>query len=133
MKTLASPRSLGLAAILGAGLIACSSNPLEPFQPEISNATDNFALQATAVAGVTSTQTYSWNNTGTRATVNHSTTTSAGTAQLTIRDATGTVVYTRVLVPSLNEPTAQGMPGTWSIVLTMTTYSGTLNFRTQKL
>ena len=133
MKTLASPRSLGLAAILGAGLIACSSNPLEPFQPEISNATDNFALQATAVAGVTSTQTYSWNNTGTRATINHSTTTSAGTAQLTIRDGTGTVVYTKVLVPSLNEATAQGTPGTWTIVLTMTTYSGTLNFRAQKL
>lgn len=133
MKTLASPRWLGAAVILGVGLIACSSNPLEPFQPEISNATDNFELQATAVVGVTSSQTYSWNNTGTRATINHSTTTSAGTAQLTIRDGTGTVVYTKVLVPSLNEATAQGTPGTWTIVLTMTTYSGTLNFRAQKL
>jgi hypothetical protein len=133
MKTLSSRRSLSFAVILGVGLVACSSNPLEPFQPEISNATDNFQLQATAVVGVTSTQTYSWNNTGTRATINHSTTTSAGTAQLAIRDGTGTVVYTKVLVPSLNEATAQGTPGTWTIVLTMTTYSGTLNFRAQKL
>lgn len=133
MKTRASLHSLGLMAILAAGLIACSSNPLEPFQPEISNAPDNFQLQATAVAGVTSTQTYSWNNTGTRATINHSTTTSAGRAQLTIRDGSGSVVYTKVLAPSLNEPTATGTPGTWTIVLTLTSYSGTLNFRTQKL
>jgi hypothetical protein len=133
MKTLASLRSFGLAVILAAGLTACSSNPLEPFQPQISNAADNFQLQATAVVGVTSTQTYSWSNTGTRATINHSTTTTAGTAQLTIRDGAGTEVYTKALVPSLNEATATGTTGTWTIVLSMTAYSGTLNFRAQKL
>jgi hypothetical protein len=123
--------------MLGAGLTACSSSPvdtsLEPFQSQIANATDNFQLQATAVMGVTSTETYSWRNTGTRATINHSTTTTAGTAQLTVRDGAGTVVYTKALVPSLNEATAAGAAGTWTIVLTMTTYSGTLNFRVQKL
>jgi hypothetical protein len=133
MRTLASFRSFGLAVILGAGLTACSSNPLEPFQPEISNATDNFQLQATAVVGVTSTRTYSWSNTGTRATINHSTTTTAGTARVTIRDGAGTEVYTKALVPSLNEATATGTTGTWTITLTMTAYSGTLNFRVQKL
>ena len=133
MKTLASLRSIGLLVILGGGLTACSSNPLEPFQPQISNATDNFQLQATGVVGVTSTQTYSWSNTGTQATINHSTTTTAGTALVTIRDAAGTVVYSKALVPSLNEATATGTTGTWTIVLTMTTYSGTLNFRVQKL
>jgi len=133
MKMLASLSAIGIVLILGGGLTACSSNPLEPFQPQISNATDNFQLQATAVVGVTSTQTYSWSNTGTRATINHSTTTTAGTAQLTIRDGAGAVVYTKALVPSLNEATATGTTGTWTIVLTMTTYSGTLNFRAQKL
>ena len=133
MKILASLRSIGLVVILGGGLPACSSNPLEPFQPQVSNAADNFQLQATAVVGVTSTQTYSWSNTGTRATINHSTTTSAGTALLTIRDGAGTVVYAEALVPSLNEATATGTAGTWTIVLTLTVYSGTLNFRAQKL
>jgi hypothetical protein len=134
MKTLASLRSLGLSVVLVTAAGACSSsNPLEPFQPEIVNATDNFQLQATGVTGVTSTLTYSWTNTGTRATVNHSTTTTVGSALLTIRDGTGTVVYTKALVPSLNEPTAAGTAGTWTIVLTMTSYSGTLNFRAQKL
>ena len=134
MRPLPSLRSLSLLGIVAAVASACSgSNPLEPFQPEIANATDNFQLQATGVAGVTATQTYSWNNTGTKATINHSTTTSEGSAQLTIRDASGTVVYTRALAPSLNEPSATGTAGTWTIVLTMTSYSGTLNFRVQKM
>jgi hypothetical protein len=133
MQTFSLFRSISVAVVLGAGAVSCSSNPLAPFQPEINNATDTFQLQATGVTGVTSTQSYSWNNTGTRATINHSTTTTAGSAQLTIRDAAGTVVYTKALAPSLNEATATGTAGTWTIVLTMAAYSGTLNFRAQKL
>lgn len=132
MNSLSIVRAVSVAVLLAVGAGACSSNPLEPFQPEITNATDNFELQATAVTGVTSTQTYSWTNTGTRATINHSTTTSAGTAVVTIRDGAGAVVYTKALVPSLNEATALGTAGTWTIVLTLTGYSGTLNFRAQK-
>lgn len=133
MKTPSYLRSVGLALILGAAPGACSSEPLAPFQPEVASATDNFQLQATSVQGVTSTRTWSWNNTGTRATINHSTTTTAGTALLTIRDGAGTTVYTKALSPSLNEATAVGTTGTWTIVLTLTGYSGTLNFRAQKL
>ena len=134
MRTRPSLGSIGLLVIMATGAGACdSSNPLEPFQPENTNATDNFQLQATDVAGVTSTQTYSWNNTGTRATINHSTTTTAGSTQLTIRDANGTVVYTKALASSLSEASATGTAGTWTIALTMTSYSGTLNFRVQKL
>jgi hypothetical protein len=124
-------RTLSLALVLGS-LAACS-DPLAPFQPEVSNATDSFALQATGVSNVSSTTSYSWQNTGTRATINHSTTTTAGSAQLIVRDAAGAVVYDRALVPSLNEPTIAGVAGTWSVQLRMTGYSGTLNFRAQKL
>jgi hypothetical protein len=119
--------------LLVIGTFLACDDPLAPFQPEISNATDNFQLQATGVTSLSTTRTYSWSNTGTRATVNHSTTTSAGEAKLTIRDAAGTVVYDKVLVPSLNEPTTAGTAGTWSIQLRLTGYSGTLNFRAQKL
>jgi hypothetical protein len=129
--TLSRFRFAPIAAVFGA-LVACS-DPLAPFQPEVSNATDSFALQATGVSGLSSTTSYSWTNTGTRATINHSTTTSAGTAQLTIRDASGTIVYDRGLVPSLNEPTTAGTAGTWTVQLRMTGYSGTLNFRAQNL
>lgn len=119
-------------AVLCSALVACR-DPLAPFQPEVANVTDSFALQATGVNGLTSTSSYSWSNTGTRATINHSTTTSAGSAQLTIRDAAGAVVYDRALVPSLNEPTAVGVAGAWTVQLRLTGYAGTLNFRAQKL
>ena len=90
---------LTVAAIFVSGITATGcSDPLAPFQPEVTNATDNFQLQATGVSRVSATRTYSWSNTGTRATVNHSTTTSEGTARLVIRDAGGTSVYDGPLV-----------------------------------
>jgi len=121
---------IALCALLAAS--GCS-DPLGPFQPEITNTTDSFQLQATGVAGVTSTLTYSWTNTGTRATINHSTTTTAGTARIVIRDGAGTIVYDKALAPSLNEPTAAGTAGSWQIQLVLASYDGTLNFRAQKL
>ncbi len=120
---------IALSTLLASGC----SDPLGPFQPEITNATDNFQLQATGVTGVTSTLTYSWANTGSRATINHSTTTTASSARIVIRDAAGTIVYDKALVPSLNEPTAAGTAGSWMIQLTLVSYGGTINFRAQKL
>lgn len=65
--------------------------------------------------------------------INHSTSTQAGSTLLVIKDAAGAAVYSKELSASLNEPTAVGVAGTWSIELTLTRYSGTLNFRAQKL
>jgi hypothetical protein len=124
-------RRLAIACVL-ATLVACD-DPLSPFQPEVASAPDNFQAQATGVSNVSATRTYTWSNTGTRATVNHSTTTSGGATRLIIRDAAGTVVYDRALSPSLNEPTAVGTAGAWTIELRFTEYTGTLNFRAEKL
>lgn len=111
---------------------ACSDNTLAPFQPEINNVPDTFQLQATGVTSRTVTLDYTWANSGLQATVNHSTTTTAGSAQLTIRDAADAVVYNAMLEPSLNETTLTGVAGNWKIHLVLTGYSGTLNFRVQK-
>jgi len=128
---LRSTRSI--VQLLGSLLLTACSDSLSPFEPEVASNTDNFQLQATEVTGVTSTLNYPWTNTAQRATVNHSTTTTAGTAQVTIRDAAGTVVYEAALVPSLNVPTANGTSGAWTVQLRLTNYTGTLNFRVQKL
>jgi hypothetical protein len=121
------------ATLLLCLLAGCGNDPLAPFQPEVSNAPDNFSLQATGVTSVSTTLNYSWQNSGTRATINHSSTTTAGSTLLVIKDAAGTTVYSKALSPSLNEPTTAGTAGTWSIQLTLTNYSGTLNFLAQKL
>jgi hypothetical protein len=113
--------------------LGCNGDdPLAPFEPEIDNATDSFQLQATGVRDVTTTLTYTWRNTGTVANVNHSTTTTAGTARLVVRAANDVQVYDRQLEPSLNEQTGTGSSGDWIIQLVLTSYSGTLNFRLQK-
>lgn len=122
--------AMALSLVLSA---ACGDDPLAPFQPEITNVADNFQFQATGLTGVTTTKTYTWPNSGTRATINHSTTRTAGAIHLTIRDGAGSVVYDKDLVPSLTEPSTQGSTGNWTIVVRMTDYRGTANFRAQKL
>lgn len=124
---------LALAALLSAVAGCSSSTSLAAFQPQISNAADNFQAQATGVNNVTTTLTYNWANSGTRATVNHATVTTAGATLLVIKDGTGTTVYSKALSASLNEPTGTGVAGTWTIQLTLSNFSGTLNFRAQKL
>ena len=119
-----------LMVVLGAA--GCSDDTLAPFQPEVNNIADTFQLQATGVTSRTATFNYTWSNTGTQGTVNHSTTTTAGTARLVIRDNAGTVVYDETLVPSLNEATLVGVAGNWNVKLILTDYSGTLNFRVEK-
>lgn len=120
-----------LAAAVLLGLAACDDDPLAPFEPEVNGETDNFQLQATGVQDVTATLEYDWQNTSTVANVDHSTTTTAGSARLIVRAADGTVVYDEELVPSLNEATAPGPAGDWTIRLVLDGYSGTLNFRLQ--
>ena len=107
--------------------------PLAPFEPQISNTADNFQLQASNVLDVGSTLDYSWENTGTQASVDHSTTLTAGSARVIVKDANGTTVYDADLLPSKNEQTAIGASGTWTISLVLSNYSGTLNFRVQKM
>jgi hypothetical protein len=124
-------RALSVTALAWT-LAGCSDNPLAPFEPEITNTTDSFQLQATGVTRVTTTLTYTWRNTGTIANVNHSTTTTAGSARLVMRSGNGTQVYDKVLVPSLNEQTATGSTGDWTIQIVLSNYSGTLNVRAQK-
>ncbi|HEX9755499.1 MAG TPA: hypothetical protein VGA42_07310 [Gemmatimonadales bacterium] len=113
--------------LAGAG---CDNEPLGPFP--VTSATDDFELQATDVTGITTRVVYDWRNTGLFARVNHATTTTAGTASIVIRDAFRTIVYEHPLVPSLNQASQIGSPGTWTITLTLTDYSGTLSFRVQK-
>jgi hypothetical protein len=114
-------------------LPACGDDPLAPFQPEIANVTDNFQFQATNLTGVTTTVQYTWQNTGTAATVNHSSAITSGNALLTIRDAVGTQVYSANLVPSGTPSTSTGVAGAWTIRVDLTNTQGTLNFRVQKV
>ncbi len=120
-----------LAGIFGCG--GSKNNSLAPFQPQINNVADNFQLQATGVNNVTSTLTYTWQNTGTSASVNQSCAISSGTATLVILDNNGTQVYTKDLSANGTFTTSVGVTGNWTIRVTLTSNSGDLNFRAQKI
>ena len=130
-------RRLSVAApillVLGA-LAACSSeNVIGPDnQLEVTNAVDNFQWQVSNLDNVTQTLTYTWQNTGTIATVDQSPSAGiTGTATLTIRSGT-TQVYTKSLAIDQVFETTAGTAGTWTIEVVLSGVTGTLNFRVQK-
>jgi len=124
-------RPIAIALILTA---CSSSNTLAPrFQPQISNKADNFAFQATGVDNVSQTLTYTWTCSSGTAMVNPSTTTSAGSVALLIKDGAGTTVYDGGIPPSgIFNTNPAGTAGSWTIRVMFTDYSGTINFRVQK-
>ena len=113
-------------------LVGCQDSPLAPFEPEVLNTVDSFELQATNVAHVNTTLSYSWENTGTLANVNQATVLSEGSATLVLRDAMGTTVYSKDLAENGTFSTSAGTPGTWTIQVQLSDCSGTLNFRSEK-
>jgi len=130
-------RSLRAAAAALVVLATACSNSNEPTvpgtNPEVTNATDNFQLQTSSVTGASTTVTYSWRNTGIAASINQSTTVSAGTMTLTVLDASGAQVYSRSLADNGTYNTLTGTTGNWTIRVVFANASGTVNFRAQRL
>jgi hypothetical protein len=102
------------------------------FQPQVSNQPDNFQFQSTGVTNVSQTLTYTWSNSGIAATVNQATTVTAGQAVIAIKDSSGNQVYSAGLQNNGTFDTATGQTGNWTIIVQLTNYSGTINFRVQK-
>ena len=127
---------LGLLGIMIVFLsTGCSNdkNPIAPFEPEVINNADAFQFQITDAKNVTTTLTYPWSNTGAQATIDHSTALTSGIASVTIFDADSSQVYTSGLLASANESSTSGTIGTWYVKVTFNNFSGTVNFRVEKL
>jgi len=128
-ELLALPVVLGLAICVA----GCGSDPVSPgVQPEITNLVDNFQYQVTDIRNYTHTDSYSWDNTGTQATVDQSATVTAGAASLVVLDASGTQVYSRSLADNGSFTSAAGTAGTWTIRVVYESAGATVNFRAQK-
>jgi hypothetical protein len=102
------------------------------YQPEISNATNTFAFQVTALQNVFDNLQYTWQNDGTTANVNQSPSNLSGSASLVILDAAGTQIYSRSLAENGTFTTAVGAAGKWTVRVRFTNVSGAVNFRLQK-
>ncbi len=122
---------VAIATFTGCG----GGSALNPqFQPQVSNLADNFQFQATGVTNVTQTLQYSWQDSGTGASINQACSITGGTATLTLLDANGTQVYSASLANNGTFQTSPaGVSGAWTIKIVLTGVNGTLNFRAQKM
>ena len=126
--------SIRAAALTVLALVAaCSSDSTAPpgIQPQVTNNTDAFSYQVSAIQNFSGTNSYSWQNTGTVAKITHASDAGAtGTATLTVQDAAGTQVYTGQLLSSSQPLTAPaGVAGAWTIKIVYSNYSNTqVNF-----
>lgn len=121
-----------LALIIAAVAALGCNDSLAPYQPEITNAPDNFQFQITAAKNLTTTREYFWQNSGTVANVDQASAITSGSATLTILDSQGTQVYASSLSVGGSTPTAAGVTGAWTIRVVFTNLNGTINFRTQR-
>ncbi len=121
---------LMVALLVGCGGGTSALNP--QFQPQVGNQADNFQFQTTGIKNVTQTLTYTWQNTGTRASINQACSITAGLATIVIRDSSGALVYSADLAANGTFTSTAGTTGNWTITVTLSGVNGTLNFRVQK-
>lgn len=130
-RTLLTATTFVGLVILASG---CGKDPVSPGRDwQVNNAPDTFQFQASSMENYTKTMQYIWTNSGTTATVDQSCSVTDGTAMLSIRDANGTQVYSRNLGQNGSFPTAAGVAGTWTLTVSLSKTTGTLNFRAQKV
>ena len=125
--------TLGLVLALAASATCGSDNVIGPGnQLQVTNAPDDFQFQVTNLKNVTQTLTYSWSNTGDSANVNQASSLTGGSATLTIRGPTGTLLYQSGLQNNGTFHTVKDVTGTWQIQVAVSQADGSLNFRVQK-
>ncbi len=124
-----------LAAALLLGALACGGNsPMNPsYQPQIINSTNSFQFQLTGVQDGSGSFSYTWQNSGTHASIDRSSSISAGTVNLTLKDSAGAVVYSAPLNGASGSvaTASAGAAGGWTIVVDFVNATGTINFRAQ--
>ena len=102
------------------------------YQPQVVNTPNvKFSFQATGITNVTDAQTYSWSASSGSVIIHPATNTTSGSLTLTIKDATGAVVYTGGVPASGDITPSAAAGGTWQIALVLTNYTGTINFEVQ--
>ena len=127
-------RSILPTALLALALSACDTRiPSAPsLNPQVVNLRDDFAFQATGLAGVTEDAVFSWEITGTTATVDQTPSALLGDATIFVSDANGVQVYQRSLAVNGNFVTAAGAPGTWTIRMHFADASGNVGLHLGK-
>ncbi|MEW6411930.1 MAG: hypothetical protein AB1483_05585 [Candidatus Zixiibacteriota bacterium] len=120
---------LVILALFGCGATDEDTNNLDP---EVLSKVDTFSFWAGELYTVTARLTYSWTNTGTSALIDHSSARLGGSAALILLDNDGIQVYQANLQSGVTDVSAPGNPGSWTVVVAMEDFTGTVSFRVKK-
>lgn len=122
--------SVAATTVLSAALLAaCGTGPTGEFPRQFTNQPDRFEFETLIdVSGITRTETFTWTNSSTNATVTSTTDTDAGEARLVLRDGAGTLLFDQALTSSLDQVSADGVAGEWTIELVISDFSGDIAF-----
>ena len=116
-------------AFVAFGTAACSEGPAATSsQTRITNATDLFQFSILSMTGRDSGRSYTWQNNGARALIDVTPAITSGDALLTVRDASGTVLYQENVRDDIDLLTDPGTPGAWSIELSFDQTYGSFAF-----
>lgn len=112
---------------------ACQDSIIKYLGPENSEIltllTDSLRFQAEDLDNVTDTREWIWQNTGPQALVHHNSFVHHGRGQLTIMDAAGDTVYSRIpLEWELESATDSGQAGNWTVKLELFGARGRVDF-----
>lgn len=120
--------------VLALSTAACGGNSaLDPsYQPEVvNNPNVAFTFQATALQDVSEVVSYTWSASSGSIVIHPATATSSGTITLNIKDASGAVIYNGGVPSSGDITPPAGTGGPWKVRVTLSNYSGTINFELQ--
>ncbi len=111
-----------LAALSGA---ACANDAVSGAQIEVHTDADAFQYQVIAISSTTVARTYSWQNSGSQASIDLTTASGGGMIHLQIRDAANTIIYDADLPANVQTTTAPGTAGGWRVSVNLTGFAGT--------
>lgn len=108
-------------------IVACAALLSGCVQDSVSNTTNAFSYGG-QVANLSTTKTYTWQNTVGSTMVNWGGQSSSGSFTLTLKDAAGKSIYTKTVggqqQSGFNENTGSGAPGGWTVQLEFKAFTG---------
>lgn len=129
------PRTSMAALLLAVALGAACSDPIATIGPDNSPVLylqpDTLNYQAQDLENIHQTLKWYWTNNGTGAQIVHNSLVPHGTTYLKLTDPTGLVVYDlniQLIYAETQETDAGGVPGVWTVELSMSGTTGKLDF-----
>lgn len=110
----------------------CQEDPASSHIPEVVNVKDRFHLQMNDVKNHDTLLVYYWSMEGTSANIDQSASIKGGRVSIVVDDDSQVSVYQTDMKQNGSFTTMSGASGFWRIRVTLTNFSGMIDFRAQR-